>query len=451
MIGESAHFVLPLEIKAGNKSQRDHGALPTEPALVAGFSLSGLYCSLRAACVRLSVIVKSCRLFSTFCFTIVLPVVLPSLYQHANQTILPMWTIKPVLWAHKPNPPIMIRVIIERKPVYIKTPYRIKVNEWNDKPDDNRYVIKNANARQINHGLSVRVAEYHQKLSAADSARQEVNAKTVKHILTGKVIGRKVEGYVRSLMTDKNRAIYNKELNRLLAFAPNCHLGDITPEWLRKYEAHERKRGMKQNTLNTTFKWLRRVLNIATEDGLILANPIRKVPRYEQSERIFLIKAERDALVKCWSDHKVDGSLYISLTYFLLGVFSGLRHSDWAGVMARVEGNILRLRAQKNKEWVVLPIGPTLASVLKEIKRLPPPFSGDKTRVHLKIISGQLGMSKKITTHTARHSFGAMCAEIGLSKSTTAGLMGISERTAEVYFHLTGTNIMLQAAALKAM
>lgn len=60
------------------------------------------------------------------------------------------------------------------------------------------------------------------------------------------------------------------------------------------------------------------------------------IPKYVQSERTFLEKHERDAWEKFWKEKKVTGPLYATLTYFLMGVFSGLRNSDWEKAITMV-------------------------------------------------------------------------------------------------------------------
>lgn len=69
---------------------------------------------------------------------------------------------------------------------------------------------------------------------------------------------------------------------------------------LRKYEAHERKRGMAQNTINTTFKWLRTIITHACSEGVMKENPFDNftIPKYVQSDRTFLEKHDRDEWVK---------------------------------------------------------------------------------------------------------------------------------------------------------
>lgn len=98
--------------------------------------------------------------------------------------------------------------------------------------------------------------------------------------------------------------------------------------------------------------------------------------------------------------------------YFLLGSYSGLRHSDWVrfNYETMVEDGFLKLRAKKNKKYVVMLIGKTLNKILHVVKELPPPMSNQKCNVMLKAIGTSVAIKKELTTHVARHSFGCMCA-----------------------------------------
>lgn len=343
--------------------------------------------------------------------------------------------------------PIAIILTINRQRAYFTTPYKVYVNQWEGK------VTKHQDAQKINAHIQSEISNINRFLIDKGLQGKQVTAAQVKVALT-KGVSQSFYDYVEDLKKDKNKTehvIYDKEMARLKLFAPSLAFNDIDTIFLRKFETAERKRGMANNTINSTFKWFRRVVEYARKDKLIDSNPFDDytIPPYIPSERIFLEKSEREAVTKFWREKKINGSHYISLTYFLLGVYSGLRYSDWNQANDRVVGDVLRLRPLKTKsKWVILPIGPTLREIIDVVATLPPPFSADKTRDHLKVIAGRLEMEKNITTHVARHSFAAMCAQNKLPKSVTAELMGISVQTVNIYYHLTGENIREQAAAL---
>lgn len=358
------------------------------------------------------------------------------------------YTIRPVFWKHKVNKqgsgPVMIAVTINRKVRHFKTTFRIQPDEWK-----NNRVVAHSNATLINRAIRDQIDELEKDLLSRDAAGEVVTDRTIKAVRLVKL-----SDFVEEMKKNRpaaTRRRYGCEANRFKNFGgADILLKDITTQFLRNYEQHERKRGMAQNTLNTTIRWIKAILNKAKTEKLLAELPTYKTPKYINPERIYLVEEERQQWLKYWREKKVEGTMYNTLTWFLFGCYTGLRHSDWEqfDYNRRIEGEFLKLRAKKNGRWVVLPIGTTLGEVIQVVKDLPRPLSGDKTRAHLKILAGRIGCSRNITTHTARHSFGCLCAQLRLPKSVTSDLMGISENVCSVYYHLSGIDAAEQAGPL---
>lgn len=356
------------------------------------------------------------------------------------------YTIRPVVLAHKANTQgiasIRIAVTVNRKVTYMATEHRVHTTQWSD---DKRQVVNHENAALINISLRRRIAEIERDLINRNLDGVPINKKTILGDIT---TDRAFIPFAREVSDNA------KEIKRLEAYAgKEIMLSEITVTFLRKYEEHERKRGMANNTTNTTFKWLRRVMNQAMSEKLIRENPFSQydIPRYQQTDRVYLTEAELKQLVNHVS--AFTGSMRTTALYFLMGCYSGLRHSDWMrfDYDSMVENGYMKLRAKKNKKFVVLPIGKTLAKVLKQVRELPPPMSNQKCNVMLKAIGASAGIKKELTTHVGRHTFGCLCASNKIPKSVTAELMGVSTSTVEVYYHLTGENIKQQAAVLRKL
>lgn len=358
------------------------------------------------------------------------------------------YTIRPVLWLHKANKqglcPLMIAVTISRKVTYFKTPYKLLEGQWDHVA---REMIDYPNAKLMNAALRKQIADLEKEIATRQIAGDRVTG----HLLKKRDSVKTFEQFALEIRDTRGD---RKEINRLLDFHPNLQLTDIDQAFLRKYEQHERKRGMSQNTINTTFKYIRRTLNQAKREGYIKNNPCNDIimPGYKQPDRVYLVEVERNAMLALL-DKDLPESMYNTLCYFLLGVFSGLRHSDWSRFdpVKMVEGGFLRLRAKKNNELVVLPIGPTLQGIIDRIKKLPAPYTMEFCNVQLKAIAPLAGVKKALTTHAGRHSFGYLCASNRLPKSVTAELMGITVKVVDVYYHLAGVDIADQAAILKTI
>jgi len=359
------------------------------------------------------------------------------------------YTIRPVRWAHKEGAdgtaPLMICITIQRRKTYFRTGLKVREEQWK-----NNQVAGHDNAVLYNRVLREKMAEIEADLLSRGLAGESLDASNIKDYRP-----REFFAFARQAMKNMPPATqrrYTCEINRLQAFAGDkLDLRQVTTAFLRDYERRERDRGQAQNTLNTTVKWLKAILNKARKEGLLRETPIYQTPKYVQPERIYLVEHERQAWLTHWRQKKVEGSLYTTLTWFLFGCYSGLRYSDWEHFhyQDRVEGQLLKLRAQKNGEWVVMPIGKTLAEIIEVVKDLPKPLSADKTRAGLKILAGQIGIARNVTTHTARHTAGAMFAQLGLPLAVAARLLGITEKVASVYYHLTGVDIIKQAAVLR--
>lgn len=360
-------------------------------------------------------------------------------------------TVRPAFLAHKVNEEgygtIRIALTINRVVTYHATTHRIHSSQWDAKK---RLVVNHENAGLMNIDLRREVAKVERQI--LENKLQDIPV-THKIVKDGNVKDRSFYAYAREVRKEE------KELTRLKNFAGGgLLLSEIDTAFLRKYEAHERGRGQAQNTINQTFKYLRRITNQALAEGLIKASPFKGFlfPKYVQSERIYLIESELKKVSKLL-DKDLPENLYTTLSFFLLGAYSGLRHSDWEqfDYDKRVEGEFLKLRPGKTKntsgKWVVLPIGPTLRKILRIVRKLPPPVSNQKCNVMLKAIGSLAGLRKELTTHVARHSFGYLCASNGLPKSVTAELLGVNAKTVEVYYHLSGENIKKQAAILKTI
>lgn len=321
------------------------------------------------------------------------------------------------------------------------TEHRIHKLQWNDTA---REVVNHENATLINVSLRRKIAEIERDLITYNLDGTPITKKT---ILTGNGTARTFASFAREVRADE------KEITRVTNYAGDILISEITVTWLRKFEQHERKRGMAGNTINTTFKYIRRIVNQAASEKLITENPFDSfdIPKYRQTERTYLTKDELDLFMT--KVEELTGTLRVTAWYFLLGCYSGLRHSDWGrfDYDRMVEGEFMKLRAKKNKKHVVLPVGITLNKILQVVRTLPPPVSNQKCNVMLKAIGSSAGIKKELTTHVARNSFGYMCASNKIPKSVTAELMGVHTSTVEVYYHLSGQNIVEQAAILKTI
>ena len=332
---------------------------------------------------------------------------------------------------------IKIAVTVNRKVTYMSTAHSVHLDQW-----DGSQVISHPNAKLINVSIKREMADIESRLIKNSLQDVALSKKVIKGDVT---VSRKFKEYAHEVRYDPVR------LKRILSFGgEQMMLTDVNVEWLRKFQAWCYKKGLAQNTINTTFKYLARIIKQAKKEKYIQENPFDDYdkPKYIQSDRIYLVQDEINRMVNLL-DQPMNASLFNTLCHFLLGCFTGLRHSDWGRYDGIIEDGLVKHTAKKNQRHVVVPVGKTLTRVLKLLHDQPAPFSNQKCNMYLKSLASMAGIQKEITTHSARHTFGCLCASLGLPESTTAKLMGINAQTVKVYYHLTGEDIKQQAEALK--
>jgi integrase/recombinase XerD len=366
------------------------------------------------------------------------------------------YRVYPVLWDYKKNKKkiytIKIAICLNRQNTWLITPHRIHVDQWDKKAGK---VVGHINARTMNADIRKRVTDKEAELMALNI--QEIPI-TKAAIRGDKKAGRSFKSFAKEIRD------HRVEIPRIVNFGgEGLMLRDIDPAWLRRFEAHERSRVddegnrcVNDNTISITMKYLAQIIGQAYKEKLIPENSFDAYnrPAYIDPERIWLVEEEKAAILKLIVEGLRD-PMRTTAIYFLLGCETGIRHSDWAAfnpdtMISTLPGgvSILRLRARKNSGDVVMPIGPTLSRIIDLVRTAGRPFSLEQCNLQLKSIGPMAGLEKTLSTHKARHSFGYLCASLGLPKSTTAELMAIGVKTVEVYYHLSGQNIMKQAALL---
>lgn len=352
------------------------------------------------------------------------------------------YTIRPVLWLHKKNKdglyPLMIALTVKRRVRYIGTNLRLKESQWHEGA-----VINYPNAAAANAVIRKQITEIEKDLLSRELAGEDIQGK--KPIHSFEVFAKEVKG---------NTIANKKEIGRVKAFAGNVLLSEINVNFLRRYEQSERARGMSNNTVNTTFKWLRRILTQARQERVIRENPFDEytVPRYIQTDRTYLVISEVDRIEKFVKTSPPD-HLYVTAVWYLFGCYTGLRFSDWNefDITGSIQNDRIVLRAKKNKNLVSIKIFKRLAAVLKRIKKIDKPYSLNKTNFFLKQIAYLCKIKKRVTCHTSRHTNATLLATMGVSSDTAAELLGVDRKTIDIYYKITGVKIDKETAVMNKL
>lgn len=226
-------------------------------------------------------------------------------------------------------------------------------------------------------------------------------------------------------------------------------LKQVTPDFCRGfiyYLCHIYRTKQGRTLTNFTAKnylsVLNSALNFAVRKNYITTNPLNllasnEIPQKPESQRVYLTAEELKKLeaTECRNP-------YVKQAY-LFSCFCGLRISDvqrlrWADVENTAQGLRLAITQKKTKKPLYLPLNEKASTLLPDregsdlvFNRLPNISNIDKI---LKKWAASAGIDKKITFHTARHTFATLLLTMGADLYTTSKLMGHTEvKTTQIY------------------
>lgn len=361
--------------------------------------------------------------------------------------------ITPIIYEHREDSkglcPIVIRITIGKKRIYRPTGEKVPAKYWaND-------AVKSAypNAALINSKIEKIVSGLKAEFLREELQDRVVTVEVAKEVVPGKRKKTSLYAFCDQIIIDwkgkkKESTLekYRHELSKLKKYAPDLDFADVTPKWLAKYEAYQRAElGNQDNTIWRSFKNLKTFFNAAKKLGVYEVYPFSKYdnPTYTNPQRTHLTKKELEKFII--EADKAKRADRIAGAFFVFSALTGLRYSDceqFRSGLHIIEGKRILLRTTKTGEDVSLLITDRLREILAVIR----PYEGimptnQECNRALKIIAAKAGIAKKLTFHSARHTFGFSCAEINIPIEVTAQLMGHRDtKVTAIYYHISNAN-----------
>lgn len=336
--------------------------------------------------------------------------------------------------------PIWFRIVINGAESWEESGLFIKNrSQWDQ---NKRAIVKRLDAEIMNTAINNKRTELRTKIVTLMANQESVSLESVKRreITSFFTYARGVRG---------NNEITNKYINRIKKFHKRePRLGEITVEWLRRYENHQRDVWKNApETIHCNMKFLRRVLNQAMAEGYIKTRIIGKMgyimPEPGKSMPVFLVREERVRLLNyLLSDKITDPVDYKVCLYFMLCCYSGLRYSDASRFdpNLHIQGNDIVLRTAKTGGLVTYEINRSLSEIIDRIRKVGAlGLTYETYRKRLKEIGKieDLKLTKELKSHVGRHTFGRMMAEEKVPESDCAYWMGITTTMVKIYYHIT--------------
>ena len=234
---------------------------------------------------------------------------------------------------------------------------------------------------------------------------------------------------------------YKSQLVKLKEFRKDLTFNDIDLNFITAYEGFIKQKGNNRNTVSKSIKFIKAILGRAVERGILKENPVKGYKVHEiQGNRQFLTREELFRLERLYSENRLKANQQNVLKYFLFCCYTGLRYQDIKGLKFKniKNGNSLALQMIKTKEFVKIP----LTDKAKEL--LPVPgfdnqnvfrvMTSQPTNRHLKEIMKKAGIQKRISFHSARHTFATVSKSLGIPYDVISKILGHTNlKTTQIY------------------
>jgi len=238
-----------------------------------------------------------------------------------------------------------------------------------------------------------------------------------------KISGEISEGAYRHHQVTLEHVLQPYMNNRPLFF------NEITPEFLHALETDLRKKYM-YNTATGHLKNLKTYLNLARKDGYVFNDPFAhyRSLSFRDGYREALTRDELDTLIGMLAKPMLP-TIRAVLERFLFSCYTGIRISDASRVTASmVHEGVLSLKMKKGERYgkvVHIPLPKVALDLIAgRTGKLFEPLADQTVNDILKIIAGIAGITKRLTYHVSRDTFGTMFIEMGGDVATLKELMG---------------------------
>ncbi len=345
---------------------------------------------------------------------------------------------KPVKDTNEYN--LLLRITVNRKHARIKLNYAIQKKHFNPNPQEYKYV-RSSNPKHvlINRHIDDKIQETKDVISDLEKKKLTVTANIIKTRMLRPQSMSFLEHanlLANSIKENNHYGNYQKYNTVILKLTnyrnkEDIHFDEITPSFLAAFEAYLVKLGNGVNTINSNFRTIRAIYYKAIEKGYVdqnknpfftfrlkLNNPVKDRLNEQEIQKIELLDLKGDNIV----ENIRDAFLF---SFYNAGIrISDLLQLTWDNIQ---EGKLVYKMFKTNKVHSMKLKEKPLAILEKYKGRgesfIFPFFSdkydysdplflhnqiGAKTAIinkYLKYIASRAGITKKVTTHTARHSF----------------------------------------------
>lgn len=248
---------------------------------------------------------------------------------------------------------------------------------------------------------------------------------------------------------------YNVFINCFGVFKRNVTFDELDISLINKYEKYLTGQGLAVNTISNRMKILRKAVTLAIDEGLLKTNPLQNYRRKrEPGKREFLTIDELRLLemhkAKTSSKQKV-------LDIFIFCVYTGLRIGDaltlkHENFTSKGGALFFEIKTKKTNTNITNQLPYKAVEIVKKYKLSSCDYVfnminskldlNDPTTLYQEIsrktayinkvlreISNAVAISKKVTSHVARHTFATLSISLEIPIETVSSMLGHSSIT----------------------
>lgn len=248
--------------------------------------------------------------------------------------------------------------------------------------------------------------------------------------------------------------IYHSQAEKMKGFTSNVLISEIDSNFLYSYYSYLTDLGNSKNTIWSSFKFLRTILNDAVKNDLLDKSPFKKwqMPKYEETSKTYLQPEEVKKIDKFCLDKNCPQDLFFVGTWFLIQCHTGLRLSDIKAFDRKknIHGGRLVVQTEKTNEIVGLPVDKKLKGYFERVDYKAMHYTGEAYNRLLKLVVKGSGVNKKVSSHTGRHTAAMIFTNAGIRQEVIAKILGHRDlRSTRVYSKISNPAIDNELKKLK--
>lgn len=237
---------------------------------------------------------------------------------------------------------------------------------------------------------------------------------------------------------------YKSHFQKIKEYKPDFQFTSINKQFIENYRAFLIKRGNNANSANKSLSVFRTFVRWAIPD-YIKTNPFQEVEiKKLKGNREFLELQELKLFEDLFKKGSLRSELQNTLRVFLFCCYTGLRYSDISKLrFSNIDGEKIKFDQQKTGEFNCVYLTRNAAALLSDQPegintKVFKVYTNQVLNRNLKEICEALNFHKKLTCHSARHTFATISlndCKIDLDK-VSAALGHTNIATTRIYAHL---------------